>query len=82
LREAQYFAQVRFPKACDWTTVAVATSRRLAAGDAGVAYLNARDELREQAVAVRIVSDAQLRGLQGEEAVDEALAAVAQYCQP
>jgi hypothetical protein len=63
------------PRRCGWTTVAVAATRRLAAGEAGRAYVAAQGEPPEHAVGVRIISEAQLLASQGATAVDEAVSA-------
>jgi hypothetical protein len=71
--ESRYFVQLRFPGAEGWVTVAAAPTRQSAAAYAGAAFLNARDESLHQAVEVRIVSEEQLRGAHGADAVDAAL---------
>jgi len=67
-----FFVQLRFPQGDRWVTVAVADSRRAAAAYAGAAFSNAQSEAGLHAGGVRIVSEDQLRRLEGAGGLDEA----------
>lgn len=77
--ETRFFVQLRFAHAMGWVTVASAETRESAAAYAGAAFVNARDESDHVASQVRIVTEAELRGTRGGEAVSEALASIARH---